>query len=242
MNTQAPIQVKLLDRLAGRYSTDSVSLYRTLKDTVFRGATDAELQALCVVAYTYDLNPFTKEIYAFPAKGGGIIPVVGIDGYIKTMNAHPQFDGIDFSYSEQLAQLTPGPRKPCPEWIEVRIYRKDRSRPIVVREYLDECFRATPPWLDHPRRMLRHKAVAQGARLAFGFGGVVDEDDAAAMVTVDKPEATASAPEPESLASLNARLTAAAVNQNGIDIKKEESYPLEVEGTVAATEVNDVVE
>ena len=29
-----------------------------------------------------------------------------------------------------------------------------------------------------PRRMLRHKALIQGARIAFGFSGIYDEDEA----------------------------------------------------------------
>ena len=59
-----------------------------------------------------------------------------------------------------------------------RIYRKDRSHPIVVTEYMDECRRNTQPWKSHPRRMLRHKAMIQAARLAFGFTGIYDEDEA----------------------------------------------------------------
>jgi hypothetical protein len=57
------------------------------------------------------------------------------------------------------------------------MYRKDRKHPVTVTEYLSECKRTTEPWkMEH--RMLRHKALIQAARYAFGFAGVYDEDEA----------------------------------------------------------------
>jgi hypothetical protein len=59
------------------------------------------------------------------------------------------------------------------------IYRKDRGHPIKVTEWMSECKRASVgPWQSHPKRMLRHKAMIQAARLAFGFGGIYDQDEA----------------------------------------------------------------
>jgi hypothetical protein len=68
------------------------------------------------------------------------------------------------------------------------IYRKDRSHPVKVTEYLSECKRGTQPWQSHPKRMLRHKAMIQCARLAFGYVGIFDQDEAERIVDVnDKP-------------------------------------------------------
>ena len=79
--------------------------------------------------------------------------------------------------------------KLCPEWCEVVIYRKDRSRPTIVREYLDEVYQAprgdkgyAGPWQSHTKRFLRHKTLIQGARIAFGFAGIYDEDEAQRIV------------------------------------------------------------
>jgi hypothetical protein len=58
------------------------------------------------------------------------------------------------------------------------LYIKGRSHPVRVTEYKDECFRATEPWKTMPKRMLRHKALIQSARVAFGFSGIYDEDEA----------------------------------------------------------------
>ena len=169
---------------------DGADLIDTLKATAFKGeVTDAQMTALLVVANQYGLNPWTKEIYAFPDKNNGIVPVVGVDGWSRIINSHPQFDGIEFHHADKLVTMPGG--KPAPEWIECHIYRKDRSRPIVVREYLDEVYRApfkgkygevTGPWQTHTKRFLRHKSMIQCARLAFGYGGIYDQDEAERIV------------------------------------------------------------
>jgi phage recombination protein Bet len=157
-----------LSLMATRLNVDPTKLLDTLKNTVFKGATNDELLALVVVANQYGLSPFLKEIYAFPAKGGGIVPVVSVDGWIRMMNDHPQFDGIDYEWEREGGKLIS-----CTSII----HRKDRAHPTRVTEYLSECKRNTDPWkMEH--RMLRHKATIQGARVAFGFSGIVDEDEA----------------------------------------------------------------
>lgn len=143
-----------------------------LKATAFKGpANDAQLMALLVVANQYGLNPWTKELYAFPDKNNGIVPVVGVDGWSRIINSHQQFDGMDFDQTD--SECT------C------RIHRKDRSHPISVTEYMAECKRGTGPWQSHPRRMLRHKAMIQCARLAFGYVGIYDQDEAERMTEID---------------------------------------------------------
>ena len=166
--TNAPAKVSALALMAGRFSVDPTKLLDTLKNTVFKGASNDELLALVVVSNEYGLNPLTKEIYAFPAKGGGIVPVVSIDGWLRMMNDHPQFDGLDYEWEHDGDKLIA-----C----TAVIHRKDRSKPVRVTEYLSECKRGTEPWkMEH--RMLRHKATIQGARVAFGFSGITDEDEA----------------------------------------------------------------
>ena len=160
-----------LSLMAGRFSVEPTKLLDTLKATVFKGATNEELLALVVVSNEYGLNPLLKEIYAFPAKGGGIVPVVSVDGWIRMMNDHPQFDGIDYEWEREGGKLIS-----C----TAIIHRKDRTHPTRVTEYLSECKRATDPWkMEH--RMLRHKATIQGARVAFGFSGIMEEDEADRM-------------------------------------------------------------
>jgi len=152
---------------------DGVQLTETLKATAFKGnVTDAQMTALLIVANQYGLNPWTKEIYAFPDKNNGIVPVVGVDGWSRIINSHPQFDGLDFEQDNESCTCI--------------IWRKDRAHPIKITEWLSECRRAnTGPWQSHPRRMLRHKAMIQCARLAFGYVGIYDQDEAERIIEAE---------------------------------------------------------
>jgi phage recombination protein Bet len=154
---------------------ESSDLVAVLKATAFKGqVSDAQMSALLIVANQYNLNPWTKEIYAFPDKNNGIVPVVGVDGWSRIINENPQFDGMDFEQDEESCTCV--------------IHRKDRSHPIKVTEYMSECKRPAGPWQSHPKRMLRHKAMIQCARLAFGYVGIYDQDEAERIVDVnDRP-------------------------------------------------------
>lgn len=168
-----------LAALASRLNISEAGLAKTLKATVFRGASDDEFAALVVVANAYKLNPLTKEMYAFPQKGGGIVPLVSIDGWIRIMNDHPQFDGIEFEdVADDQGKLLA---------IDATIWRKDRVRPTRIREYLAECRGTSAPWQKSPARFLRHRALIQCTRVAFGFSGIYTEEDieAAPRAVVD---------------------------------------------------------
>lgn len=180
-----------INALAVRFDLpQSEELYSVLKQTAFKGdVSDAQLSALLIVANQYGLNPWTKEIYAFPDKKNGIIPVVSVDGWSRIINSNSQFDGMDFRFSDEMVTMD-GANSPAPVWTECVIYRKDRSHPTVIREYLDEVYKApfkpkdggytvAGPWQTHPKRFSRHKAMIQCARVAFGFGGIYDDDEAA---------------------------------------------------------------
>ncbi len=155
--------------MASRFSVEPAKLLETLKATLMPKATNEELLSFVVTANQYGLNPFTREIYAFPARNGGIQPVVSVDGWIKMMNNHASFDGIQFTTEDKDGK---------PFSVTATIHHKDRSHPVEVTEYFSECYRATEPWKVNPRRMLRHKALIQCARVAFGFSGIVDEEEA----------------------------------------------------------------
>jgi len=162
--------------LANRLQVSEAEVKQSLTETVFKNATQAQMTSLCIVANEYGLNPFVRELYAFPSQNG-IVPMVSIDGWLRIINEHPQFAGMDIHYADEVTRV--GKSKNCPEYIEVTIHRKDRphtSSPI--REYLDECYRDTIPWNTMTRRMLRHKAIKEAGRVVMGLHGIFDEDEA----------------------------------------------------------------
>lgn len=168
--TPAPTPPRsVLVTMSTRYGMEPAAFEATLRKTVVKGdVSREEFAALLLVAQEYGLNPLTKELYAFPAKGGGIQPIVSIDGWARIINDHPAFDGMEFEDIREGDNVIA---------ITCRMYRKDRSRPIEATEYQKECARNTDVWRQWPRRMLRHKAMIQCARYAFGFSGIVDQDE-----------------------------------------------------------------
>jgi hypothetical protein len=87
---------------------------------------------------------------------------------VKQANEHPQYDGVDFVDTFTNGKI---------ECVTCKLYRKDRSRPVIVTEYLSECDTSSPAWKKTPARMLRHRAFMQAIRYAFGFSGVMDRDE-----------------------------------------------------------------
>lgn len=191
--------VTLTNKLAASLNIgDGSELIETLRATAFKGqVSDAQMTALLVVANQYGLNPWTREIYAFPDRNNGIVPVVGVDGWSRIINSSAAFDGMDFEQDDQSCTCI--------------IYRKDRAHPVKVTEYLSECRRDVAPWKSHPRRMLRHKAMIQCARLAFGFVGIFDLDEAERIVEAEgyepkkTPQSAASANVPDGYADFEAQ-------------------------------------
>jgi phage recombination protein Bet len=173
----------LISKLADRYGMTPKTMIDTIIATVFPNAKASipQLMMFMQVAEQYNLNPFTKEIYAFPSKGG-IVPIVPVDGWTNIINSHPQYDGVEFidaiGQDGRIISVT------C------IIYRKDRNHPTQVTEYLDECNRDTEPWKRWPKRMLRHKALIQCARVAFSLAGIFEQDEAERIMEAEstRPE------------------------------------------------------
>ena len=164
----------ILLSMASKFGMEPAAFEQTVRATCgCDKATKEQFAAFLLVANEYGLNPITKEIYAFPTRGGGIQPIVGIDGWMTMANNHGAYDGITFvdrlGDDGQLLAIT------------AQVHRKDRSHPVEVTEYLSECRQGTDPWKKWPARMLRHKAAIQAIRYAFGFSGIVDPDEADRM-------------------------------------------------------------
>lgn len=164
--------MSIVATMAKRFDMQPQEFERTVKATVCpSNITNEQFSAFLMVANEYHLNPITKQIYAFPSKGG-IVPIVSIDGWLRIINENPQFDGMEFVDNVIDGKLFS---------ITCRMYRKDRARPTEVTEYMGECVRGTDTWRQWPARMLRHKATIQAARYAFGLAGIYDEDEAQRM-------------------------------------------------------------
>lgn len=162
--------VGLVARLAMDRGVDAKPLYDTLVKTIMpKEATNEHVMAFLLICDRYNLDPFVRHIFAFVGKGGGVVPVLSVDGWIALANQRPEFNGLEFQdHINDDGELTA---------ITCRVHRKDRDFPATVTEYMSECARNTDPWNQWPARMLRHKATIQAIRLAFGISGLVDQDE-----------------------------------------------------------------
>ena len=136
--------------------------------------TQVDLETLLLASERLGLNPLGRDMYLLREGDGFEAPalvVLGVDGWSRILNGHKKFAGMQFRESEELVDGVP-------KWIECTLHRWDRRVPTTVREYFDEVRGASTPWLTHPRRLLRHKALVQCARLAFGLVGIYDHDEA----------------------------------------------------------------
>lgn len=245
----APGKQKLFQEFAERFGVDVDLLIDTMKKTCFRGQkadsppiTNEQLVALLIVADQYKLNPFTKEIYAYPDKGGGIVPVVSVDGWIRIIQEHPQYDGMDIRYPEEMIEDTANveakyKHKRCWEWIEVTIFRKDRNHQTPVVEFFDEIYRpplnlknhegnwymVPTPWQSHTKRMMRHKGIIQSGRVTFGFAGIYDDDEAQRIIADDSVVATV--PPGGSRPATHTDAAAEALRRRGQTKPDEQSQP-----------------
>ena len=152
--------------------SDTGETYGILKNTIMPGARDEELAAFALVCSVHRLNPLTREVYAFPTKGGGIMPMIGIDGWLKLAHQHPDYAGMSWTEGSDGSD----------KWCECTVFlRSTPEHPVTIREYLSECKQPGPVWAQRPRRMLRHRATIQAIRYALGIAGVMDSDEAGEM-------------------------------------------------------------
>jgi len=165
----------IIAKFGERYDLEPAKVMSIVAATVFKQGKDEapltpeETAAALIVANAYELNPFTKELYAFRSKGKLLI-VVSLDGWSRIVNRQEQLNGIEFEehFNDDGKILA----------VTCKIHRKDCALPVVVTEYTHECKRNTEPWNNMPIRMTRNRAFIQCARLAFSVAGVIDDDEA----------------------------------------------------------------
>ena len=176
-NLPAPITKKksLVMVMAENYNMEPEHFLDAVKQTCMPTKdvtiTNGMLAAFLMVCHEYNLNPLVREIFAFPTKRGGLQPIVSVDGWVKLITTHPQYGGMD----KLVVEVDPQTKKPIS--CTCHLLRKDGMPVPEVTEYFDECYRNTDPWNNMPKRMMRHKGIKEAGRIAFGFGGLMDQDE-----------------------------------------------------------------
>ena len=208
----------LIARLADRFGVDSTKLLKCLTTQVFKQSDGAapsneELMVLLLVCENFGLNPFNREIFAFRSKSGDIVPVVSLDGWCKIFRSQKDFNGMRFTFSSSSVKV-PGYPGELPEYVECSMQLKGVDTPVVIQEFMQECFNEkSPVWRKWPRRMLRSRAFIQCARLAFSLTGLYDEGEEAAEDYIDV----------EAIGQTSARIESSASEKISVNQEKLET-------------------
>jgi hypothetical protein len=243
-------QIKTVSvRIGERFGVAPAMVIETVRQLVFRPKptdviTDADICAYLIVVDEYGFNPFLRECYAFKDKWGNIQPVVGVDGWIRLGNEAMGnvdvcdadgcpiirdgeavrkrvrlLEGVEFEWEWEGGKVGK-----VPVSCTAIVHRRDRTRPTVVTEYFDECVQPTEPWKKWPKRMLRHKALIQGYRVAFGFTRIIDEDEMERVLSLQGEtfDAQISLPQHASADDVRRQLTGSVeVNPEAVAAKTE---------------------
>ena len=127
--------------------------------------------ALCKNA---GLDPATSEVSPLVQRDR-ISLIIGVDGWTRIANRDPNFDGIEYKFSEETVKA--GTHE-VPKYIDTYVYFKNRSHASFWRTPYDEAFRSTSPvWSSMPLQMLQNRATTNAIKRAFGLAGVVDNED-----------------------------------------------------------------
>ena len=150
-----------IDQFEGREVMDAI------KQTVCRGATDAQLRVFMEVCRATGLNPFIKgEIWYVAEKG---IIMAGRDGYLRIANEHPAFDGMETRVERD--------ERGVPIKAVCTVWRKDRNHPTVSEAYYSEYKKASPVWQQYPSAMISKVAEMLALKRSFAINGVVTEEE-----------------------------------------------------------------
>jgi phage recombination protein Bet len=137
----------------------------TIKQTVCKGATDAQLKIFLEVCRATTLNPFLREVWFVPSVG----IMAGRDGYLAIANRHPQFDGIETRVERD--------EKNVPIKAICTVWRKDRAHPIICEAYYSEYKKSSGVWSQYPSAMISKVAEVLALKRSFAINGVVTEEE-----------------------------------------------------------------
>jgi len=145
---------------------ESREVIETIKQTVAKGATDAQLKVFLEVCRSTGLNPFTREVYYVADKG---LIMAGRDGYLRIANEHPMFDGMETTVERD--------DKKIPIKATCTVWRKDRSHPIKCEAYYNEYVKSSPVWQTYKSAMIGKVAEVLALKRSFSINGVVTEEE-----------------------------------------------------------------
>ncbi|HKE24964.1 MAG TPA: RecT family recombinase [Bryobacteraceae bacterium] len=145
------------------FSREDIEL---IKDTICRGASDAQLRMFLEVCRRTGLDPFLKEVWYVAEKN---LIMAGRDGYLRIANQHAAFDGIETRVERD--------ERGVPIKAVCTVWRKDRNHPTISEAYYSEYKKAASVWQQYPSAMISKVAEVLALKRSFAINGVVTEEE-----------------------------------------------------------------
>jgi phage recombination protein Bet len=143
-----------------------------IRQTVAKGASDAEFKLLLYTASKYDLDPLVKQIWCVKYGDKPAAIYTSRDGFLHLAHKSGQFDGMETVATHNGKGELAGAK--CTVW------RKGFSRPFVVEVALSEYFvkqnsdGKPNQWAIRPETMIKKVAESQCLRRAFDISGLYE--------------------------------------------------------------------
>ncbi len=190
-----------------------------VREMISPQATPLEAALFVEFCRSQKLNPFVGDVYLVKYRDNRPASfIVGKQTFMRRSEQHPQFEGFEAGL---IVKPKDGPSfdidgEMVPEECTLsggwaRVYRKDRSKPIVARVPLRGYDQEQSIWKTHQSTMIRKVALVHALREAFphslaGLTDAAETGDVEALDTayegtivgaVGAPPAQVAAPEPE---------------------------------------------
>lgn len=150
-----------------------------IRDMFAKGCTDNEFGVFMELANKYQLDPFSKQIWAVKYGNNPAQIFAGRDGYLAIAHRSGQFDGLQSEVSiNDKGEL---------ETATAEVWRRDMSHSFKVTVSYKEYNSSTNPvWQSKPRTMLCKVAEAQALRKAFSVSGLYSPEEIDEPVRVER--------------------------------------------------------
>lgn len=190
-------------------SAHSQQEWEILKNSICKGFTDVEAQVFAGRCQAMGLSALSGQITAFK-QGGGVIPIVTIDGYRAIASR------VDPGYIVEIEYLIEGqwvdylPDEPASQ-ARAKVWRTGQERPVTKAVSRKEFAGNSGPWRTMPNHMLAKVAESHALRMAYPqtLAGTYSSDEMTkpqeAVVTDLTP------PEPPKLPAKTKKATTPAV-------------------------------
>lgn len=152
---------------------------KLIRDMFAKGCTDNEFGVFMELANKYQLDPFSKQIWAVKYGNNPAQIFAGRDGYLAIAHRSGQFDGLQSEVSiNDKGEL---------ETATAEVWRRDMSHSFKVTVSYKEYNSSTNPvWQSKPRTMLCKVAEAQALRKAFSVSGLYSPEEMEEPVRVER--------------------------------------------------------